>query len=130
MTENKKLEEIVDLLADYGGFNRDYLKDKLLNSSKEKPDNKNKMAEVAKNSIRRVKMAENKMEQIAKLFGKKLGEEFTVNVPQYDVYGGIKDTVPVKGWFGSRGFRSRQIMFADSYIFAELLEGKAVIVDE
>ena len=71
----------------------------------------------------------NKMEMVAKLFGKELGKEFVVNVPQYDVYGEIKDTVPVKGWFDSRGFRSEQIMFADPYIFAELLEGKAVIVD-
>jgi hypothetical protein len=71
----------------------------------------------------------NKMSQVAALFGKRLGEEFTVSVPQYDVYGEIKDTVPVKGWFDSRGFRSGQIMIADSYIFAELLEGEAVIVD-
>lgn len=75
-------------------------------------------------------MAENKMEAVAALFGRKLGEEFVVNVPQYDVYGEIKDTVPVKGWFDNRGFRSEQIMFADAYIFAELLDGKAVIVDE
>ena len=61
MAENKKLEAAVDLLEDYGGFDRDYLKDKLLiNSSKEKPDNKNKMAEVAA------------------LFGKKLDEIFEV----------------------------------------------------
>ena len=40
MAENK-LEEVIDLLAEYGGFDRNYLKDKLLiNSSKEKPDNK------------------------------------------------------------------------------------------
>ena len=75
-------------------------------------------------------MAENKMEQVAALFGKQLGEKFVVNVPQYDVYGEIKDTVQVKGWFNSRGFRSEQIMFADSYIFAELLEGGAVIIDD
>ena len=72
----------------------------------------------------------NKMEAVAQLFGKKLGEEFTVSVPRYDEYGEIKDKVSVKGGFGSRGFQSEQIMLADSYIFAELLEGKAVIVDE
>lgn len=73
---------------------------------------------------------DNKMEAVAALFGKKWGEEFVVNVPLYDGYGEVKDTVPVKGWFDSRGFRSEQIMFADAFIFAELLEGKAVIVDD
>ena len=63
MAENKKLEEIVDLLADYGGFDRDYLKDKLLNSNRKKSDNKNKM------------------QQVAALFGKKLGEEFSILTP-------------------------------------------------
>ena len=80
--------------------------------------------------IERETKTENKMAEVARLFGKKLGEEFTVSVPQYDVYGEIKDTVLVKGRFDSRGFRSEQIDFADCYIFAELLEGGAVIVDE
>ena len=73
---------------------------------------------------------QNKMEAVAQLFGKKLGEEFTVSVPRYDEYGEIKDKVSVKGGFGSRGFQSEQIMLADSYIFAELLEGRAVIVND
>jgi hypothetical protein len=74
--------------------------------------------------------AENKMEAVAQLFGKQLDEEFTVSVPWYNEYGEVKDKVLVKGWFGSRGFRSEQIMFADSFIFVELLEGNAVIVDD
>ena len=76
------------------------------------------------------KMAGNKMEQVAALFGKKLGDEFLVSVPRYDEYGKLRNKVIVKGGFGSRGFQSEQLMFADSYIFAELLEGKAVIVDD
>ena len=72
----------------------------------------------------------NKMEIVAKLFGKKLGEEFVVKVPWRDEYGNIKRYVEVKGGFGSRGFESDQITFADAFIFAELLEGGAVIVDE
>jgi FKBP-type peptidyl-prolyl cis-trans isomerase 2 len=75
-------------------------------------------------------MAENKMAEVAKLFGKKLGEEFTVKVPQYDEYGEVKQYQNVKGYFCGRGFRSEQINFADAFIFAELLEGYAVIVDE
>jgi|GEM_PF-6288712 len=72
----------------------------------------------------------NKMEAVARLFGKKLCEEFTVSVPRYNEYGALKNKVIVKGWFGSRGFQSEQIDIADSYIFAELLEGEATIVDE
>jgi hypothetical protein len=75
-------------------------------------------------------MAENKMEAVAQLFSKKLCEEFTVSVPRYYEYGALKSQVIVKGWFGSRGFQSEQIDIADSYIFAELLEGGAVIIDE
>ena len=70
------------------------------------------------------------MEAVAQLFGKKLGEEFTVKVPQYDEYGEVKQYQNVKGYFCGRGFRSEQITFADAFIFAELLEGYAVIVDE
>jgi hypothetical protein len=38
MAENK-LEEAIDLLAEYGGFNREYLRDKLL-TRRSKPKNK------------------------------------------------------------------------------------------
>lgn len=74
--------------------------------------------------------SKNKMEAVAQLFGKKLCEEFTVSVPRHYEYGGLKDKVIVKGWFGNRGFQSEQIDIADSYIFAELLEGEAVIIDD
>jgi Lar family restriction alleviation protein len=36
----KKLEEIIDLLAKYGGFNREYLRDKLLTGNKSETENK------------------------------------------------------------------------------------------
>lgn len=120
MTE-KKLEEIVDLLAEYGGFNREYLRDKLLDGCSE---TKNKMIEVASNQMTfpdtweefekqygfydskqvymygntrlipsfrvqqwldhlddvkcKKQLQENKMEQVAAMFGKKLREVFSV----------------------------------------------------
>jgi hypothetical protein len=56
---DKKLEEVVDLLAKYGGFNREYLRDKLLTFANDgRSETKNKMA------------------QVAAMFGKKLGEVF------------------------------------------------------
>lgn len=74
-------------------------------------------------------MSENKMAEVAALFGKKLCEEFTVSVPRYE-FGKVKERMIVKGWFGSRGFQSEQIIISDSYIFAKLLEGEAVIVND
>ncbi|MBR1694024.1 MAG: hypothetical protein IJ709_01275, partial [Selenomonas sp.] len=71
-----------------------------------------------------------KMEAIAAIFGKKMGEEFAVSVPLYNEYHELKNKVIVKGWFDSRGFKSEQIMIADSYIFAELVAEEAEIVNE
>lgn len=46
--EENKLEEIIDLLAKYGGFNREYLRDKLLTFANDgRLETKNKMTEVA-----------------------------------------------------------------------------------
>ena len=72
----------------------------------------------------------NKMEVVAAMFGKELNEEFTVKVPRYDEYGEVKQYQNVKGYFCGRGFRSEQINIADTFIFAELLEGYAVIINE
>jgi hypothetical protein len=57
--EEHKLEEIVDMLAEYGGLNREYLRDKILTFVNDgRSETKNKMAEVAA------------------MFGKKLNEPF------------------------------------------------------
>jgi len=71
-------------------------------------------------------MAENKMAEVAKLFGKKLGEEFTL-MSKY------KDKIDCK-------FTKRGLMYLDKNFFdwqvsgdillTDLLTGKAVIVDE
>lgn len=78
---------------------------------------------------RKKQLQKNKMEAIAALFGKRLCEEFSVSVPRYE-FGKVKERVIVKGWFGSRGFQSEQVIISDSHIFAQLLEGEAVIIDE
>ena len=49
----KKLEEIIDLLAEYGGFDREYLRDKLL-TGRSKPKNKSE-AEDKMDGISRIK---------------------------------------------------------------------------
>jgi hypothetical protein len=108
MAENKKLEEIVDLLAEYGGFDRDYLRDKLLINFKEKADNKNKM------------------QAVAEMFGKKLDEEFTVK-DKYKTEWHCK--------FRKRGLLYLDKTFFDwqesgDYLLQFLLTGRAVIVDE
>ncbi len=44
MVADSKLEEVIDLLAKYGGFNREYLRDKLLTFANERcSETKNKM---------------------------------------------------------------------------------------
>ena len=46
MVTDSKLEEVIDLLAEYGGFNREYLRNKLLtwrSKSKNKSEAENKM---------------------------------------------------------------------------------------
>jgi hypothetical protein len=70
------------------------------------------------------KMAENKMEAVAQLFGKKLGEEFTVKyqVSKYKWY--IVDNLA----FTDKGLthygKSKDV------ILRQLLTGQAVVVDE
>ena len=69
-------------------------------------------------------MAENKMAQVAAMFGKKLGEEFTVR-------GKAQDYLMV---FTEIGLKLRQEMaypelFENSFL-RKLLTGEAVIVDE
>ena len=69
-------------------------------------------------------MAENKMEQVAALFGKKLGEEFEIKNEE--------DKFIVK--FTEINFRVKYCEADcwrwDNDLLADLLTGKAVIVDE
>ncbi|MBO5629628.1 MAG: hypothetical protein J5965_11200 [Aeriscardovia sp.] len=110
MTDSK-LEEIIDLLAKYGGFNREYLCYKLLTFAN---DGRSE--------------SKNKMEEIAKLFGKKLDEEFKIK------YGdGLAFEAAVK--FTKKNFRVKHLPLQDYWswdneLLADLLTGKAVIVDE
>ena len=66
-------------------------------------------------------MAENKMEQVAALFGKKLGEEFKLRY-KGKIY---------RAYFHKSGLRVRALYhaFHDS-VLIELLTGEAVIVDD
>ena len=69
-------------------------------------------------------MAENKMEQVAAMFGKKLGEEFTVKyqVSKYKWY--IVDNL---------AFTDRGLTYYGKYkdaILRQLLTGQAVIVKD
>ena len=67
----------------------------------------------------------NKMAEVAKLFGKKLGEEFKI---KYGV--GLDYEAVVK--FTEKNFRVYHLSYWgwDNNLLAELLTGKAVIVDE
>lgn len=72
------------------------------------------------------KMAENKMAEVAKLFGKELGEEFTVN-DKYKTEWHCK--------FTKRGLLYLDKTFFDwqesgDYLLQFLLVGKAVIINE
>jgi hypothetical protein len=69
-------------------------------------------------------MAENKMEQVAALFGKKLGERFTIE-RDYDRF----DCRFMKHGLETFGFYENPYMDFDCFIFMELLTGRAVIVD-
>jgi len=77
-------------------------------------------------------MKESKMEAVAALFNKKVGEVFYVRVTIYTRHGEPSACTIVKGCFNSRGFECIEPVcaFAGSYVFAELLEGKAVIIDD
>ena len=70
-------------------------------------------------------MAENKMEQIARMYDKRLGERFTVKVDNrlydcsFEEYG-----------FNSYGAYENPYLSFDAFILQELLTGTAVIVDD
>lgn len=68
-------------------------------------------------------VGENRMSEIAKIFGKKLGEEFLV-----------RSYMPVGnciGYFTKYGFEGRNLTIQESKdVFLLLCAGKAVIVDE
>ena len=66
-------------------------------------------------------MAENKMEQVAEMFGKKLGEEFIID----DFNMKFKAKFEKDGMYHMVGKRWRP-----SYMLDRLLLGRTVIVDE
>lgn len=70
-------------------------------------------------------MDENKMEQVAALFGKKLGERFTVE-RDHDIF----DCRFMKSGFETFCAYENPYMDFDCFILEELLTGKAVIVDD
>ena len=72
-------------------------------------------------------MAENKMEAVAKLFGKKLGERFKIK------YGDINKTFTDEYVFTPNGLRFRRgknLIFPHNCILEDLLTGEAEIVEE
>ena len=71
------------------------------------------------------KMAENKMEQVAKLFNKKLGERFSVKVNNQ-----IYDCSFKEYGFDSYGAYANPYLDLDAFILQELLRGTAVIINE
>jgi hypothetical protein len=71
------------------------------------------------------KMAENKMEAVAQLFGKKLNERFTV---RYDNC--LFDCKFTDCGFTSYGAYENPYLDCDAFILQDLLVGRAVIVDE
>lgn len=70
-------------------------------------------------------MAENKMKQVAALFGKKLNERFTV---RYDNY--LFDCQFGKYGFVTYDAYDNPYLDFDTFILRDLLLGKAVIVDD
>ena len=70
-------------------------------------------------------MAENRMAEVARLFGKKLGERFTVKIDNqiyscsFEEYG-----------FNSYGAYENPYLSFDAFILQELLTGMAVIIDD
>ena len=105
MTENK-LEEIIDLLAVYGGFDREYLRDKLLTFANDgRSETKNKMGAVAA------------------LFGKKLFDKFHVKLG-YDTF--CARFSP----YGFEIFGEHCMWTTDGQILNKLLIGQAVIINE
>jgi hypothetical protein len=70
-------------------------------------------------------MAENKMEQVAKLFNKKLGERFQVKIDNQ-----IYDCSFREYGFDSYGAYENPYLSFDAFILQELLTGTAVIDDD
>ena len=70
-------------------------------------------------------MNENKMVEVAKLFGKQLGERFSVKVTNQ-----IYDCSFEEYGFDSHGAYENPYFDFDAFILQELLTGKAVIIDE
>jgi hypothetical protein len=70
-------------------------------------------------------MAKNKMEQVAAMFGKKLGERFTIE-RDHDRF----DCEFASCGFMARGAYENPYMDFDCFILEDLLTGRAVIVDE
>jgi hypothetical protein len=70
-------------------------------------------------------MVENKMEQVAAMFGKKLGERFQVKIDNQ-----IYDCSFKEYGFNSYGAYENPYLSFDAFILQELLTGTAVIVDE
>lgn len=70
-------------------------------------------------------MAENKMEAVAQLFGKKLGERFTV---KYD--NDLFDCKFAEYGFDTYGAYDNPYLNFDAFILQDLLVGRAVIVND
>ena len=69
--------------------------------------------------------AENKMEQVAEMFGKRLGERFTVE-RDHDRF----DCRFMKHGFETFGVYENPYMDFDCFILEDLLTGRAVIVND
>ena len=70
-------------------------------------------------------MTENKMAEVAKLFGKKLGERFTVKRDNM-----MFDCRFTKHGLDTFGVYENPYMSFDTFILEELLTGRTVIVDD
>ena len=68
--------------------------------------------------------AENKMEAVAQLFGKKLGERFTVKCDNC-----LVDCIFEEEGFFSYGAYDNPYLSFDAFILQELLIGQAVIIN-
>jgi hypothetical protein len=69
-----------------------------------------------------MKMAENKMAEVAKLFGKKLGEEFKVKLTTGEVI--LCRFSEKRLWYWQRDW------FISDKVLVQLIVGEAVIVNE
>ena len=71
-------------------------------------------------------MADNKMAEVAKMFGKRLGEEFIVN--EEECRKNLICKMTERGLFFYHG--SYKAWWQDSGLLSELITGEAVIVDD